>query len=320
MKAKAVLTAAIVSAACLFSSCGDNLIPAENNFSQMLSADSGKPVFVSVNLLEKDNEAAVVKLGTELTSYSDELVSALTSAKLSENPDSNDLPGNDTILLQIEILRNDSEVQKGMDNCFMEFFKDGTLRVFGTEQFCGAEKSYALSSKDLDKIKKAAEQIVEKRTNCPPPMRITDPLSSYAYSGAMVAPAGITWDCADSGGQGKSFVADALHPLDAQASNVKVNLYSGSVMLGFPYGFEPDNIKITGWDISQKGDTSPETLSNPKSEYENNISSAGDFTEMFQLERSTVYQVTVFYDSAKRGERGFSGSADYYFETGEINQ
>ena len=38
----------------------------------------------------------------------------------------------------------------------MEFFKDGTLRVFGTEQFCGAEKSYALSSKDLDKIKKAA--------------------------------------------------------------------------------------------------------------------------------------------------------------------
>ena len=78
MKAKAFLTAAIVSAACLFSSCGDNLIPAENNFSQMLSADSGKPVFVSVNLLEKDNEAAVVKLGTELTSYSDELVSALS--------------------------------------------------------------------------------------------------------------------------------------------------------------------------------------------------------------------------------------------------
>ncbi len=321
MKAKAFLTAAIVSAACLFSSCGDNLIPAENNFSRMLSADGGKSVFVSVNLLDRDNEATTVKLGGELSSYSDKLVSALTSAKLSENPDPYDLPAPDSMLLQIEILRNGSEAQRGMDLCHMELFNDGTLGVFGTEQFCGEGKSYALSVNDMNEIIYAAELIADNRTSCPQPMRITDQLSSYSHSGAMIAPTGFSWSYTDSDRREQSFVADALHPLDELASPVKINrLYSTAVMLEFPAGFEPDKITIKGWDISKKGDTSSETIYHPKTEYENNFPSEGDYTGFYQLESNTVYMVTVVYDNTKSAERGFSGTADYYFETGELSK
>ena len=309
MKAKAVLTAAIVSAACLFSSCGDNRIPAENNFSQMLSADGGKSVFVSVNLLDVDNETTTVKLGGELSSYSDELVSALTSAKLSENPDPYDLPASDNILLQIEILRNDSEAQRGMDLCHMELFNDGTLGVFGTEQFCGEGKSYALSVNDMNEIIYAAELIADNRTSCPQPMRITDPLSSFSASGAMVAPAGRTWHSGVPDGE------DSARPLDGQDSNGKVELYSSNIMLDFPAGFEPDSIEIIGWDPSPSG----AIIYNPKYEYENIFDSAEDFTGMFQAESNTVYMVTVTYDILKYDERGFYGSADYHFETGDLN-
>lgn len=323
MKAKAFLTAAIVSAACLFSSCGDEKIPTENNFSQMLSADDGKSVFVSVNLLDRDNETTAVKLGGELSPYSDKLVSALTSAKLWENPDRQDphnLPAPDSMLLQIEILRNGSEVQRGMDCCFMSLYNDGTLSVFGTEQFCGEGKSYELSVNDMNKIIYAAELIADNRTGCPPPMRITDPLSSYSHSGAMIDTAGISWSYTDSDRHEQSFVADALHPLNESASPVKINrLYSTSVLLDFPAGFEPDKIKITGWDISQKSDTSSETINNPKTEYENNFPGSGDYTGFFQFESNTVYYVTVTYDSTKYAERGFTGTADYYFETGDLN-
>lgn len=308
MKAKAFLTAAILSATCLFSSCGDNLIPAENNFSQMLSADGGKSVFVSVNLLDGDNEATTVKLGGELSSYSDKLVSALTSAKLSENPDPYDLPDNDAMRLQIEILRNDSETERGMDLCHMELFNDGTLGVFGTEQFCGEGKSYALSAKDMNKIICAAELIADKRTSCPQPMRITDPLSSFSASGAMVAPAGRTWHSGVTDGE------DSVRP-QGDEQNVKAELYSSNITLDFPAGFEPDSIEIIGWDPSPSG----AIIYNPKYEYENSFSSAEDFSGMFQAESNTVYMVTVTYDILKYDERGFYGSADYHFETGDLN-
>ncbi|MDE6709579.1 MAG: hypothetical protein K2J76_03715, partial [Oscillospiraceae bacterium] len=102
----------------------------------------------------------------------------------------------------------------------------------------------------------------------------------------------------------------------ALASNVKINLlFSTSVLLEFPAGFEPDRIKITGWDISKKGDTSSETIDNPKTEYESNFPSAGDYTGFFELESNTVYMVIVTYDFTKNEERGFSGSASYYFES-----
>lgn len=322
MKAKVFLTAAVLSAACVLSSCGDGRVSAENNFSQMLSADDGKSVFVSMNLLDRDNETTAVKLGGELSPYSDKLVSALTSAKLSENPAPYDLPTPDNMLLQIEILRNGSETERGMDLCHMELFNDGTLGVFGTKQFCGEEKSYMLSVNDMNEIIYAAELIADNRTSCPQPMRITDPLSSYYHSGAMINTAGISWSYADPDNPDLccSIEADAVHPLDELASPVKLNrLYSTSVLLDFPAGFEPDKIRITGWDISQKGDTSSETINNPKTEYENNFPGAGDYTGFFQLESNTVYYVTVTYDSTKYAERGFSGTADYYFETGDLN-
>lgn len=308
MKLKAVFMLVILTAACLFSSCGDNRVPAENNFSQMLSADGGKSVFVSVNLLDRDSEATTVKLGGELSSYSDELVSALTSARLSENPDPYDLPAPDSMLLQIEILRNGSEVQCGMDLCHMELFNDGTLGVFGTEQFCGESKSYALSVNDMNKIIYAAELIADNRTSCPQPMRITDPLSSFSASGAMVAPAGRTWHSGVTDGE------DSASP-QGNDPNVKVELHSSSIMLDFPVGFEPDSIEITGWDPSQSGFV----IYNPKFTYENSFSSAEDFTEMFQTESNTVYMVTVTYDILKYDERGFYGSVNYHFETGDQN-
>lgn len=308
MNAKMFLTAAIVSAACLFSSCGDNRIPAENNFSRMLSADGGKSVFVSVNLLDGDNETTTVKLGGELSSYSDKLVSALTSAKLSENPDPYDLPAPDSMLLQIEILRNDSEAQRGMDLCHMELFNDGALGVFGTKQFCGEEKSYALSVNDMNKIIYAAELIAGNRTSCPQPMRITDPFSSFSASGAMVAPAGRTWHSGVTDGEDSA-------PPQGDEQNVKAKLYSSSITLDFPAGFEPDSIEIIGWDPSPSG----AIIYNPKYEYENSFSSAEDFSGMFQAESNTVYMVTVTYDILKYDERGFYGSADYHFETGDLN-
>lgn len=308
MKIKAFLTAAIVFAACLFSSCGDNLIPAENNFSQMLSADGGKFVFVSVNLLDGDNETTTVKLGGELSSYSDKLVSALTSAKLSENPDPYDLPASDNMLLQIEILRNGSETERGMDLCHMELFNDGTLGVFGTKQFCGEGKSYMLSVNDMNEIIYAAELIAGNRTSCPQPMRITDPLSSFSASGAMAAPAGRTWHSGVTDGEDSA-------PPQGDEQNVKVELYSSNITLDFPAGFEPDSIEIIGWDPSPSG----AIIYNPKYEYENIFDSAEDFTGMFQAESNTVYMVTVTYDILKYDERGFYGSADYHFETGDLN-
>lgn len=308
MKLKAVFMLVILTAACLFSSCGDNRVPAENNFSQMLSADGGKSVFVSVNLLDRDNEATTVKLGGELSSYSDELVSALTSARLSENPDPYDLPAPDSMLLQIEILRNGSETQCGMDLCHMELFNDGTLGVFGTKQFCGEGKSYALSVNDMNEIIYAAELIADNRTSCPQPMRITDPLSSFSASGAMVAPAGRTWHSGVTDGE------DSASP-QGNDPNVKVELYSNSIMLDFPVGFEPDSIEITGWDPSPSGFV----IYNPKFTYENSFSSAEDFTGMFQTESNTVYMVTVTYDILKYDERGFYGSVNYHFETGDQN-
>lgn len=318
MKAKVFLTAAVLSAACVLSSCGDGKVPTENNFAEILSV-SETPVFVSLTLNDTTLTAA---LGSMLSGSIDELTSALTSAGLAENPDPYDLPDPDTVLLNMEILRNGSAESQGMDFCFMNFYSDGTLSVFGSEQFVGDSKSYSLSWQDLKKIKSAAEKVIGERTSCPQPMRITDPLSSYSYSGAMIDTAGVSWSYADPDNPDLccSIEADALHPLDESASPVKLNrLYSTSVLLDFPAGFEPDKIKITGWDISQKGDTSSETINNPKTEYENNFPGSGDYTGFFQLESNTVYYVTVTYDSTKYAERSFSGTADYYFETGDLN-
>lgn len=320
MKIKAFLTAAVLSAACMFSSCGNTAKgePAENHFSEILSVSENN--FVSVTV---DNVTATAMLGSSSSGSLDELASAVNSASLTKNPDPYDLPAPDTIALQIEILRNGSAEQQGMDSCLMEFFKDGTLGVFGTEQFCGETASYSLSERDLKKIRTAAEKVIAERTSYPQPMRITDPLSSYSHSGAMIYPAGVSWDYAvpDNPNLHSAINADAVHALDELASNDKIDrLYSTSVLLEFPAGFEPNKVTIKGWDISKKGDTSSETIYHPKTEYENNFPSTGDYTGFFQLESNTVYMVTVTYDSTKSEERGFSGSADYYFETGNLNE
>ncbi|MDE6598677.1 MAG: hypothetical protein K2K34_01180 [Oscillospiraceae bacterium] len=320
MKIKAFLTAAVLSAACMFSSCGNTTKgePVENNFSEILSVSESP--FVSVTV---DNVTATARLGSSSSESLDELASAVNSAGLTKNPDPYDLPDPDTIALQIEILRNGSAEQQGMDFCIMNLYKDGTLGVFGTEQFCGEEASYSLSAQDLKKIRTAAEKVIADRTSYPQPMRITDPLSSYSHSGAMILPAGVSWSYAipDNPDLCGSIQADAVHALDELASNDKIDrLYSASVLLGFPAGFDPDMITVKGWDISKKGDTSPETIDHPKIEYEKNFTGADDYTGFVELESNTVYIVTVTYVSAESDERGFSGSADYYFETGELSE
>ena len=320
MKVKVILAAVLLLAAIGLSSCGNTAKgePAENHFAEILSV-SENPVFVSVIL---DDVTTTDMLSGGASESLSELASAVNSASLTKNPDPYDLPAPDTKVLQIEILRNGSAEQQGMDSCNMEFFKDGTLGVFGTEQFSGEEASYSLSQQDLKKIRTAAEKVSAERTSYPQPMRITDPLSSYSHSGAMIYPAGVSWsyDIPGNNDLRGSIEADAVHALDELASNVKLNrLYSTSVLLEFPAGFEPDKVTIKGWDISKKGDTSPETIYHPKTEYENNFPGTGDYTGFFQLESNTVYMVTVAYDSTKSEERGFSGSADYYFETGELN-
>ena len=320
MKVKAFLTAAVLFAAIGLSSCGNTPKgePAENHFAEILSVSESP--FVSVTV---DNVTATAMLGSISSESLDELASAVNSASLTKNPDPHDLPDPDTIALQIEILRNVSAEQQGMDFCIMNLYKDGTLDVFGTEQFCGEEASYSLSEQDLKKIRTAAEKVIADRTSYPQPMRITDPLSSYSHSGAMILTAGVSWtyDIPDNPDLRGSIETDAVHALDELASNVKLNrLYSTSVLLGFPAGFEPDRITVKGWDISKKGDTSSETMDNPKIEYEKNFTEADDYTGFVELESNTVYMVTVTYVSAESDERGFSGSADYYFETGDLNE
>ncbi|MDE7302157.1 MAG: hypothetical protein K2N60_02430 [Oscillospiraceae bacterium] len=320
MKVKAFLTAAVLSAACMFSSCGNTAKgePVENKFSEILSVSEAP--FVSVIL---DDVTTTAMLGGSSSESLSELALAVNSAALTKNPDTYDLPDPDTIVLEIEILRNGSAEQQGMDFCIMNLYKDGTLSVFGTEQFSGETASYSLSQQDLKKIKTAAEKVAAERINYPQPMRITDPFSSYSHSGAMILTAGVSWDYAvpDNPDLHSAINADAVHALDELASNVKIDrLCSTSVLLEFPAGFEPDKITVKGWDISKKGDTSSETIYHPKTEYENNFPGAGDYTGFFQLESNTVYMVTVAYDNTKSEERGFSGSADYYFETGELNE
>lgn len=315
MKAKTFLTAAVLSAAIGLSSCGNTNVgePVENNFSEILSVRENP--FVSVTI---DNVTATAMLGSSSSGSLSGLARAVNSASLTKNPDPYDLPNPDSILLQIEIMRNSSAEQQGMDFCNMDFYKDGTLGVFGTEQFSGETASYSLSKQDLKKIKTAAEKVAAERISYPQPMRIIDPLSSYSHSGAVIYTAGVSWSYVDLDNPDLccSIEADAVHPLDELASNFKINrLYSTAVLLEFPAGFEPDKIKITGWDISKKGDTSSETIDHPKTEYENNFTGAGDYTGFFELESNTVYMVTVTYDYAKSEERGFSGSANYYFET-----
>lgn len=319
MKIKRFFTAMLLFAAIGFSSCGNTNAgeAVENNFAEILSVR--ETPFVSVTI---DNVTAIEMLDGYNSESLDELAYALTSASLTENPDPYDLPNADTIALQIEILRNGSAEQQGMDCCHMEFFKDGTLGVFGTEQFGGETVSYSLSQKDLKKICAAAEKVAAERISYPQPMRIADPLSSYSHSGMMILTAGVSWSYADLDDPDLCHMieADAVHPLDEPASNVKINrLYSTSVLLEFPAGFEPDKIKITGWDISKKGDTSPETIDHPKTEYEKDFTGDGGYTGLFELESNTVYMVTVTYDNTKSEERGFSGRADYYFETGNIS-
>lgn len=315
MKAKTFLTAAILFTAIGLSSCGNTNAgeAVENNFAEILSVREHP--FVSVTI---DDLTAIEMLDGYNSESLTELSAALTSASLMKNPDPYDLPDADSILLQIEIMRNGSAEQQGMDFCNMDIYKDGTLGVFGAEQFGGETASYSLSEQDLKKIKIAAEKVAAERISYPQPMRIIDPLSSYSHSGAMILTAGVSWDYADLDDPElhRGINADAVHPLDVLASPVKINrLYSTAVLLEFPAGFEPDKIKITGWDISKKGDTSPETIDYPKTEYEKDFTAEGGYTGFFELESSTVYMVTVTYDFAKNEERGFSGSADYYFET-----
>lgn len=301
MKVKAFLTAAVLSTACVLSSCGNNDVgeTVENNFAEILSAGE-VPVFINVSL---DN---VTTAANQFSESIDEFVSVLTSVKLSEYPDSNDLPDSDAALLQIEILRNSLESQQGMDFCLMNFYSDGTLSVFGSEQFVGDSKSYSLSEQDLKKIKSAAEKVAADRTSCPQPMRITDPLSSYSYSGAVIDAADISWSYTDSDRREQDFVADALHPLDENAQHTKLRTYSSVVFADFADGFEPDKLTVSGWNTADKGNTAAE----PVFTLEQDEESVGSL----ELKQNMIYRLTVFYDESKLDERGFCGTADYYFE------
>ncbi len=276
----------------------------ENNFADILYR-SETPVFVSVNIY---NVAMTAKMSGGGSENLGELVSAITSAGLTENPDPYDLPDPDTVLLNVEILRNGSAESQGMDFCFMNFYSDGTLSVFGSEQFVGDSRSYSLlSGQDLKKIiKSAAEMIVEDRTSYPQPMRIADPLSSYSYSGAVIDAAGISWSYTDSDRREQSFVADALHPLDENAQHTKLRTYSSVVFADFADGFEPDKLTVSGWNTADKGNTAAE----PVFTLEQDEESVGSL----ELEQNMIYRLTIFYDESKLDERGFCGTADYCFE------
>lgn len=320
MRLKAFFMSAVLFAAAGFSSCGkEEQVSAENNLSELFSVGEA-PAFISVSVGKSEPVTASFQLDGMFSETADDLFDSLASAALTERPDPYDLPAHEG--LQINVMRNISTEQtepSRIECCTIEFYKDGITGIFRPDGSGGDTVSYEVSSKDYKAIRKAAEKIIDERTSYPQLLRIIDPLSSNSCSGASVAPAGISWNYIAPDRHEQNFVADALHPLDIQASVVKVgHLYSSWAILEFPAGFEPDNIKIVGWDISKKGDTSSETISHPKTEYENNFPSAGDYTGMFQLESNTIYRVTVTYDNTRHGKEGFRGSADYYFETGDL--
>lgn len=152
--------------------------------------------------------------------------------------------------------------------------------------------------------------------NSPPVLKIYDPTTAQPDI-SEIAAAGFSWNFSDKTGEIQSVIADAVHPLDENAVLVKVSFYYEYPTFEFDENFEPNNIRLQGWDISQKGDTSDETVYAPKTDFSQNFTS-GDYTGLLgtALEKDMIYQFTVTYDKTPYLEElGFYGTADYYFET-----
>lgn len=156
---------------------------------------------------------------------------------------------------------------------------------------------------------------IEER-NSPPALRFYDPTAAQPNVSEIV-PSGYSWNFSKKGNDVQSVIADAVHPLDENAVLVKVSFYYEYPMFEFDENFEPNYIELTGWEISQKGDMSSETLYHPKAHHEQNFTS-GDYTGLLgtPLEKDMIYQFTVTYNRTPYlEERGFYGTASYCFET-----
>lgn len=84
----------------------------------------------------------------------------------------------------------------------------------------------------------------------------------------------------------RSFVADALHPLDENARHTQLRTYSSVVFVDFADGFEPDKLTVSGWNTADKGNTAAE----PVFTLEQDEESVGPL----ELEKNMIYRLTVF--------------------------
>lgn len=322
MKAKAFLTAAIVSAACLFSSCENTQEgePAENFFGEIFAQD-GTQTFVRVNKINSGvwEEESDLLLGSEFSGSLDELVSALENASLTEFEEivseSDENLYNSYIQITAEKNRSDTESYSTIWYSINIETNGGDYEItsFGDRygNFVWENHAYKISENDYKKILAAAEKVLSEKNSFPQTIYIPDYLSSQLRAGANISPAGFSWSYIDENGKTRGLADDALHPLDENALTVRVQGYSSSVGAYFADGSEPDKITVVGWDAADRGNTSAEPKITAEHFYSTDIGGIAPF----DLERKMICRLTVFYDESKLDERGFAGTADYYFET-----
>ncbi len=315
MKVKAFLTAAMVSAACLLSSCGNTQDgePAENFFGEIFAQD-GTQTFVKVNKINSGvwEEESDLLLGSEFSGSLDELVSALENASLREFEktvsESDENLYNSYIQINVEKNRSERWYSIGIKTNGGDY--EITTFRYGYGDYSKENHAYKISENDYKEILAAAEKVLSERNNFPRTIRIPDYLSSQFAAGTNISPAGFSWNYIDENGEARGLAADAPHPLDENALTVMVQHYSSAVGVHFAEDLDPDKITVVGWDTADRGNTSAEA----KTTAEHFYSPDEGYIASFYLERKMIYRLTVFYDESKFDERGFYGTADYYFE------
>ena len=131
----------------------------------------------------------------------------------------------------------------------------------------------------------------------PPALVITDADGGEA---AQIAPSGYQWEWPAGGGSTQGAVADAIHPLDENVTDIDELWFfeDADREYGLSFSREPSSVEITRWEIDDIGDTQAEPLE-----------TAG-LTSPYKLElrSGSVYLFHAVFDK----ENGCGGDSDYY--------
>lgn len=126
--------------------------------------------------------------------------------------------------------------------------------------------------------------------------------------------AGCSWNYSLGGGMASGAEACPPHPLDSAVTLTEIPLYNRYTEFSFG-DHRPDKFTLVAYDASDIGNTLADTKFVQNGYF---TETAADNTGLiFSLTEDTVYWLTAVWDDDKFDERGFSGSADYYFRSAE---